>query len=193
MPVNPSAELVRVINAGEIQLPRGADVRTAILGTSWRGVAKEIPALFEEHTPDFALHFGVASSVQGFRIERKAHNQTCAKRDVHGKLPETECISTQGPAQLECRVDTARLAAALKKEKLLAFTSSDAGEYICNMLFYISLSNSYTSIYLKDALFVHIPPAGCFLQKIDLFTGVQIILRSCMNDPMLCSGTIRTA
>jgi len=193
MPVNRSAKLVRAINDGEIQLPRGADVQTAILKTSWLGAAEEIPALLEKHRPDFALHFGVANSAQGFRIEKTAHNRTCSTPDVHGKFPEMACIRTEGPEQLECKVNTASLVASLKKERLPASISNNAGDYLCNMLFYMSLIHSELSGNLQKSLFVHIPPTGHILPKNDLFTGVQIILRECMTDPIVRTGTVRTA
>jgi pyroglutamyl-peptidase len=72
------------------------------------------------------------------------------------------------------------LAQHLNEHGFAAETSRDAGGYLCNLLYYLSLEWAARQPESCEVLFVHIPPAeadGGPFSDADLVRGAQAILR----------------
>ncbi|RME98243.1 MAG: hypothetical protein D6773_14700, partial [Alphaproteobacteria bacterium] len=139
MPDNPSARLIEAIEAGHVILPPGCRVTTAVIRTSWGHATAQLDRLLRRHEPDFTLHFGVAATARGFRLERSARNCAGARADADGALPDDSCICAGAPQRIESAADVAGLAEQLEARGICAEVSDDAGDYLCNMLFFQAL------------------------------------------------------
>lgn len=179
-PENPSEYLVQAIEQDRIRRPHGVDIKTAVLPTSWSKVSDMVSGMHAEERPDIALHFGVADDARGYCIERLARNRTKCTPDVDGHLPRRAYISRRGPTRLGTSLPVARIMLGLRALGLPATISDNAGDYLCNMLFYLSLCSG-TGRAAGSALFVHIPQISAFASEKELFRGAEVIIRNCVS------------
>ena len=144
------------------QLARAApklfpDVRFAIevLPTEWEAGLRRLQLVLDEARPDLALHFGVSSRARGFEIEQRARNVCAATPDACGGLPASHMLLPGGVDYLPASLPVRHVVARLRRLRIPAFASRDAGAYLCNAALYRSL------VCAKDARrrvgFVHIP------------------------------------
>lgn len=180
-PENPSERLIEQFDAGEIRLPPGVHVTTAVLPTSWVSVPSLVAELLARHQPDIALHFGFSARARGFRIERIAQNRTHARADVDGRLPRRSTVRHGARRHLISPLPVHRIVMHLRAQGLVTELSSDAGGYLCNKLFYLSLTGQGHDRHLRNALFVHIPEVSAFSRPNDLARGTEIIIRACSS------------
>ncbi len=180
-PDNPSEYLIHSIEQGQIRIPHGISVTTAILPTSWSKVPDAISRIHAGHRPDIALHFGVAEQTRGYRIERQARNQTERVPDADGDLPRRPYIQRRGPSRFRSSLPTVRIMLRLRALGLPASLSDNAGSYLCNKLFYLSLCSGQQATAPGSALFVHIPHLSSFAGEKELFSGAEAIIRTCCD------------
>jgi pyroglutamyl-peptidase len=176
---NPSEGLVRAIGAGALRLPSGVNVSTAILPTSWEKVTQTAPALLARHQPDIALHFGLAREARSLRIEKLARNRTENRLDVDGRLPRAARVRACGPRQLHSALPANRIMLRLRALGLAVHLSHDAGGYLCNQLFYLSLLHANMAGRPARALFVHIPPLSEPVRQEGLVRAAEAIVGAC--------------
>ena len=157
IPQNASASLVLALEKSAALLP-GLSIAAAIFPVVWseaRAAAREAAARFK---PDAILHFGVSKRVSGFEIETRAFNISGPKEDHAGATrPESQLVAAGKPV-LMATLPPFHLLDRLKRGGFPAAVSDDAGRYLCNALFYWSLSDAGTEGPLVS--FVHIPALG---------------------------------
>ena len=88
------------------------------------------------------------SSRSGVEVERTARNIRGPREDCDGCAPETPVLVEDGPATLP---------STLPWEALAVATSDDAGQYLCNAVFYLA-QHHLPSIPVRG--FVHLPATG---------------------------------
>ncbi len=103
------------------------------------------------HEFAFVLHFGVAMKSEKIRLEKKAKNFCGEGKDITG-FSKTGLIKENEPKSLVSQVNTEHLAEWLNNEGFPCEVSEDAGDYLCNFLYFISLLH-----FSGNVLFVHIP------------------------------------
>lgn len=136
--------------------------RALELPTSFR----EAPALLRRHwvelNPVALVHLGVATQSTGVRIESQATNRVAAKVDARGYKPmEGPIDPTEAPDfVLRCPLDAQAIAARLQSAGLECEASDNAGDYVCNFLYFASLSRRLSDAQPKPVLFIHLPPEG---------------------------------
>jgi pyroglutamyl-peptidase len=148
-PVNPSAEL-----AGRLAAVFGgcAGFRAAILPTEYRAGRAKLAAEIADFRPDIVICFGVAAAAEQVRIESRACIRAHpARKDAAGLLPED---IAPGPEHLHSALDLEALAADMWAGGAAAGISADAGDYLCNFIYYTALREGAGRY---DAVFVHIP------------------------------------
>ncbi|MBK1624749.1 pyroglutamyl-peptidase I [Afifella marina] len=154
---NPSAWLVERL-ADKAGGPRlDADLRTAILATDWQEGPNTLDLLWQTHHPDVVVHFGVAAGARGFRLERVARNARLARPDVRGALPPSAELEEAGPPSWRGSLPLRRIHAALSGAGIPADFSDDAGDYLCNAIFYRSGRYAAEAGRLVMAGFIHLP------------------------------------
>ena len=133
-----------------------------ILPTVWQTAPRRAIALCDHHNPVLVLHFGVAKSASGFRIETQARNACQLTPDAHGAIPASNTISPSGPELRPATIPTRDIVSRLQQQKLPAQLSDDAGGYLCNAVLYHSLSAAETAANGGPATgFIHIPHEFC--------------------------------
>jgi pyroglutamyl-peptidase len=153
---NPSAWLAEAL--AEHGPPEfDAELHARVLPTEWRA-AELMPGLYASLQPHVMIHFGVDRRAKALRIERFAHNRTARRADAAGALPASAMIAPEGPDRYATELPAAALAAHLRNCGLPAVTSRSAGNYLCNFLYYHSLSWARQQGDACLALFMHIPP-----------------------------------
>ncbi|MDQ0325707.1 pyroglutamyl-peptidase [Rhodopseudomonas julia] len=154
---NPSAWLVERL-ADEADGPGlDADLRTAVLATDWQEGPRALDLLWQAHHPDVVVHFGVAAEARGFRLERMARNARLARPDVRGALPQSAELDEAGPSSWRGSLPLRRIHAALASAGIPADFSDDAGDYLCNAIFYRSGRYAAEAGRLVMAGFIHLP------------------------------------
>lgn len=182
-PVNPTEELIGLIDA-QGWAPAGAVLRTAVLPVEYArvpGLLGEIGAAFR---PDIAVHFGLAETAKGFRLERTARNRSSLdKPDAAGRPPPSRTI-VRGGGPIASGLPLEAIAAALRQRGLPVQFSSNAGEYLCNHTFYIACGRTQPGYAPAMAGFVHVP----FLDTQLALLGERGAGLACLSQRALLDG-----
>ena len=123
---------------------------------------KQLEEEGDEETVLFLVHLGVHARASGFLLEQVACNEmTFSSPDMRGLLAVQQPICSNSPFQneLSCGANLQSLAEKLLQEGFPVEVSSDAGRFICNYIYYQSLSmcqnmDAPAPVY---SLFVHVP------------------------------------
>ena len=150
---NPTASLLRALRKDNSH----CETRLLTLPVSFAHVLTDVIAAYQAHHPTKILHLGVATESNRIRIETNAYNHIQARvPDIEGRQPRNARINrAKPPSDLLLGSPSAeRLVDSLNDHDLPAATSTDAGRYVCNALFYASLSRFGAS---SEVSFVHVP------------------------------------
>ncbi len=191
---NPSESLVRHLKE-EGWLIGEYDIRYVIFKTQYREVENEISNLLNTFNPDLIVSFGLNANAKGFEIERFARNfVSLEKLDDSGYSPETIVIDKFGADVIETSMNVESIHNALKNKGIMSAISMSAGNYVCNYLYYLTLTLKQHQI---SSIFVHIPLSNNDLIKIrpymdnlnnlrwltekDLYSGAKLIIREALD------------
>jgi len=156
---NPTAELIEWLGSQRLGARHPpAEIATAIIPTEWSVLPEMHARLMADHQPDVAIHFGLRVSSEAFHIEQRAQNWKSGEPDATGERLSPSPVLTAKPRLLHTPYPVERLVDHLKRQGLPARLSVDAGPYICNMAYYLSLDGMGDAGNPGSALFVHIPP-----------------------------------
>lgn len=187
-PVNPTGTLTEGLAARVTR--RGLGVAAAVLTTEYAAAETTLSRLLEEYDPTVVLHFGLSARARGLRIERRALNRASTFRaDACGQVPQQGVIEPAGPAMRLSSLPVERALAGLGRAGLAASVSLDAGDYLCNYVFYRSLAMSVGR--RRVVGFIHVPMPTATgggvgnrrnrLDADDLLDGAQIILEVALS------------
>ena len=172
---NPTGEVARALDGGRVW---GVALHGVELPVEWDAAFEALQAAAAACQPRALVMFGVADRA-GVSVESTARNHRGARPDVRGRGGDlVGPIEAGGPARLETTLP-ASLAAAVGP--LPITPSDDAGDYLCNFVFYRAL-RSLLDVPLRG--FVHVPrlwspatPDGRSLSQIQAsMTGVVTAL-----------------
>lgn len=175
-PVNPTETLMARLAARPPALGPEVTVTTAVIPTVYGSLADELARLGALHRPHVAVHFGLAASATGFRLERLARNrQNVMRVDAAGGLPTAVEIAPGG-ADLPTRLPLDPIAEALHAAGLPVQWSDDCGDYLCNTTFYHAVGGLVDGYAPAVTGFIHVPLPGEALSEDGLERGARIIL-----------------
>lgn len=154
--VNPSADVARLLADDP---PPGVELRTATLPVAFGPDVEAAWPLWDAFSPDLFLMLGQGGG-PAIRIERYAHNLRREREMKEGKL--VPCghdapILTGEPVAYETPLPVLALEAALREAGIPGVASRDAGDYVCNHLYYRALHRTETERLPVQALFLHLP------------------------------------
>ncbi|GBF26844.1 pyrrolidone-carboxylate peptidase [bacterium MnTg02] len=155
---NPSAWLAEHLQANPCKQLSDIALTSHVLETSWHYVDRYFEPLIEAVMPHVAIHFGLDQSGSQFRIETRARNNAARSADCNGAHFKRSNIVAGAPHILSTTLPHWPLIDRLRKQQLPAHASQDAGHYLCNYLYYLSLWNSRRAESPRLTCFVHIPP-----------------------------------
>ncbi|HML27344.1 MAG TPA: pyroglutamyl-peptidase I [Hyphomicrobium sp.] len=157
VPINVSADLARkTVRIARRTFP-ACRFHSSVLPTEWRRAPALVATLHDRYRPILALHFGVASGTQGFRLEARAENVCRALLDAAGMPPPADRICADGPAERPTTIKISAIAKTLEARGFPCTISDDAGGYLCNAVLYQSLASA--EMHGGAAGFIHIPSA----------------------------------
>lgn len=151
---------------------------TQRLPVAWNAMPALVARQAVEIDPDIVIHFGVHAKARGFTIEDCARNQTAITVDAMGCEWDQHQIVPQAPHLLKAPGPAKKLATHLANRGLPAVPSTDAGTYLCNMLFFLSLEQRHRTGRPAVVQFVHIPPLARQSGRISPNAMTREILRN---------------
>jgi len=159
-PYNPTEALMRRLAVYRPRLRRlGIHLDCAILPVIYAELPERLARLLQDHEPDGALHFGLASRRLHFTIETRALNRCSPLRpDAAGKKPwnpETlgsHFLQAGGPMIMASRFPARMIVTALNRRGIPTRLSQDAGDYLCNMALYHACRSG-----IAATGFIHVP------------------------------------
>lgn len=157
VPHNPTADLIGWLEDGGAAHCRGAEITTAVLPVQWQAGATRMLDLLQAHAPDVLLQFGASRRATGFRVEQWARNRTSFHPDAGGQRAPGHEVRAGAPRTLRASLPAPRLVIQLQGLGLPAIASTDAGGYLCNAMYFLSLEHIQRSRWPTLCQFVHIP------------------------------------
>ncbi|MCG6857895.1 MAG: pyroglutamyl-peptidase I [Salaquimonas sp.] len=191
-PQNPTQALVEHLRADPPAFEGLGAFHAECLDVDYEAIAPRLSAIGREFAPDIAIHFGLAASCSGFRLERVARNRHAqAQPDNRGALPASGAICA-GPETLSSRLPLDAIAAALGNAGLPVEWSDDAGSYLCNTVMTLSLAHACECFAPLMSGFVHVPLPGAGPEEDrmafdDLAVGTTLIVETCAREWLACA------
>lgn len=156
-PENPTATLIQAIEAGRIKTPNGVRIEARLLPTEFTASWEVFQRAIAEVKPDAVVQFGLSARAIGFTLECVARNQMASTLpDNSGFRPEDEAIEPGAPLVLPTGLPVEDIYHALATKGLPTEYSESAGTYVCNHLFYRTMSLPPTQR-PRCAGFIHVP------------------------------------
>lgn len=190
VPANPTEALIGALEHPRARLSGFGDIHLAVLPVDYRALPAHLERFGAVVMPDIALHFGVSGGARQFAVETLARNRVCtAKPDNSGHIPG-ELFLRSGGDSLPSSLPVDKIVAGLAAQGLPAQLSDDAGDYLCNALFYLSRGAHCPPFAPVKAGFIHVPPFGTELADGSgrgfnlplLLRGALAILDACVRD-----------
>jgi pyroglutamyl-peptidase len=133
----------------------GSIVTARALPCAYNLCVTELMAAYARFRPRAVLMTGQAARRSMVCVERIARNHASSMlRDNHGALGSAV---VDGAAALEAPAPAAHIARAIRAAGIAARVSSDAGDYVCNHLYYGALRRMAESASTVPAIFIHVP------------------------------------
>jgi pyroglutamyl-peptidase len=169
-PVNASAQVLE-IDAWPVR--EHWQVRTCILPVSW---ARAWPMLESELDASVrgVLALGQAD-IDGLQLERHARNHNGSRVDADGDPPGAQQIVPEGPGTRATRLPLARLQRGLEAGGHPVTVADDAGDFLCNHVFYRLMDHVAHHRADLQAGFVHVPEPGRMAGE-DLRAAVLVLV-----------------
>jgi pyroglutamyl-peptidase len=179
--VNPSQLLVEALEG---------DVAAAVLPVSYARAADALRAAVLDTDPDVVICFGQADGRPGISAERFAHNlDETETTDNDAATGSGASIDADGPAAYPSTLPVDEIVAALRRERIPAAPSRDAGGFLCNHVFYVLMRE--LDLHRRGTIggFVHVPlvPEQTLDKSIasmpleSLVTAARVIVTTCVQ------------
>jgi pyroglutamyl-peptidase len=151
---NESAQALRALGLSRAQRDR---VRALLLPVSWRrGLARLGRALARPGLAAVVLT-GEAGGRGVVTPEAWARNRAGAAKDVDGRRAPSALLERRGPARRKATWDAGDVVRVLRRARVPARVSRDAGAYLCNAAFFLALGRARSSRPPLPTAFVHLP------------------------------------
>jgi len=155
-PQNPTEVLVKALGGEQPGSLGAIAFKTVVLSTDYRRSWETLRRIYRRFEPDVVVHFGLAGKAKAIHIETVGINLIDPKKpDISGYAPRLGQARRGGPKRLSVTLPADSILAALKRERVEALLSDDAGDYVCNATLYRSLHIAPGS---RRVGFIHVPP-----------------------------------
>lgn len=193
-PENPTAWAMAEIERSGWQ-PDGAQLVTRTLPVRFDLWDKELQPMLATVKPDAVIAFGLSAKTSGITLESTARNRVATERpDFTGACATGDCAVDGGAVMLPTRLPLRDMSECLREAGIPIVRSDDAGDYLCNLLFY-RLMDFAAAGGPRVAGFVHVPyldtqvarlaaaghelQIGGSLTETQLVQAVKIIVECC--------------
>ena len=133
---------------------------------SYEYVRERIPSLWQEIKPDLCIHVGV-SPYRSIKYEKCANNHGYFLQDVDSQFLESSTVHPGSPDVLKTLLDLDELSDQVLsivaqeeggESNVKIEVSFNAGQYLCDYIYYTSLHHRMKNLYEAPVLFIHVPP-----------------------------------
>ncbi|XP_073954168.1 pyroglutamyl-peptidase 1-like [Choristoneura fumiferana] len=177
-PVNASWEAVKLMNKEAIEDKHRIELVTLEIPVTYQNVDEFVPALWETHEPKLMIHVGVSSIANCFTLETQAHRKGYQRQDYFEQCPANHICTAEGAIRIHTKLNVERICKEFNdgaEENVSAVSSKDAGRYLCEYIYYTSLSVDNTR-----TLFVHVPDTNLYPSE-QTARGLEKILDLCLE------------
>jgi pyroglutamyl-peptidase len=180
--VNSSWEAVKELSSLGLQCRgRRVDLEIREIKVEYGYVSKHIPQLWDDITPNLCVHVGL-SPANVVKLEKFARNSTYLMPDNVRAVPSHGQCIPGGDEKIECHFDLEKIIKQLPTDVTVE-ESRDAGQYLCDFIYYTSLSLGKAPV-----LFIHVPPLNKPYSKEKLGYILKHIVEALLNDIVSCSA-----
>ncbi|MBO6757797.1 MAG: peptidase C15 [Roseibium sp.] len=152
MPVNPTARLMERLPKRLPDQVHGVRLDYLVLPPVWADRMPVIQAQIAKISPDAVVHLGVDGKRRQINIETRAVNQASQIRaDAAGRRHARAVLDPGGSAVRTATLPVRAIRAAVARSGAPAALSANAGDYLCNAVFWDTLGAGI------PAVFVHVP------------------------------------
>lgn len=177
-PENPTGPLVKALARAFRKGPERISIH--IFKTTYAAVDRDLPRLLTKHRPDVLLMFGLAANSRGLRVETRARNRIARVPDASFVVPKSRVIEAGAPASLSIRAPKAALLRAARSCGVSARISVNAGDYLCNYLYWRALQAARNSSGPRLAAFIHVPVLSASVTAEQLAEAGAAILQTAL-------------
>ncbi len=153
---NPSEQIVDSFKNQKSQLetPKTKLNTTEIIEVSCKQIDSSLSKLYskmkqEKDTLNLFIHYGYDDTTQSISLESQAFNRI-------QEMAKEEKITESGPDCIKGKLPIKEIVAKLKGKGINCVMSEDPGNYVCNYIFYQSMS-AFSSNENACSLFIHVP------------------------------------
>nr|CAG4646622.1 EOG090X0F1W [Macrothrix elegans] len=136
-------------------------------------VKKLVPQLWQQYKPKLVVHAGLSGTAQGLTLETQAFNYGYCSKDVNGCIPQDSICQSGLPGCLQSAIDMRSVCHYINDSPcgVLSCISTDPGRYLCDYIYYTSLS-----IDSSRTAFVHVPVLGRPYSALQLAQALKIAI-----------------
>jgi pyroglutamyl-peptidase len=195
-PENPTAWAMGELEREGWQ-PADARLATRTLPVRFDMWERELRPLLASTKPDAVVAFGLSAKAMGVTLESTARNRVATGRpDYSGACATSGFVTDGGPEIYPTRLPLRDISVALRNEGVPIGRSDDAGDYMCNLLFY-RLMEFAEAGGPRVAGFIHVPyldtqvarlaavghnlEYGSVLSEPQLLGAVKIVIEACVR------------
>jgi len=185
-PENPTAWAIGELARSAWQ-PAGARLETAVLPVTYDMWDNHALPLVRRLRPASVIAFGLSAKTTGITLEATARNVVATDRpDIAGKHAPSPKVEANGPATRPSALPLATIASALARAQVPTVHSDDAGDYLCNMLFY-RLLHSAADTGIVQSGFIHVPYLKSQIERLST-AGHDIVHGGTLDEEVLLRG-----
>ncbi|XP_068620454.1 pyroglutamyl-peptidase 1 [Battus philenor] len=185
-PVNASWEAVKLMNKEKLEDKHNIELVLLEIPVTYENVDEFVPALWETHTPKLMIHVGVSSEANCMTLETQAHRKGYQRMDYFDKCPADHICTAEGAIRLQTKLNVEKICKEFNGnplEETSAVSSKDAGRYLCEYIYYTSLSVDNTR-----TLFIHVPDIPRYPSDVTA-RALERILELCLEQVIEMDNT----
>ncbi|NJL03389.1 MAG: pyroglutamyl-peptidase I [Chloroflexaceae bacterium] len=153
---NPTQTLMQAIADAA---PSGVRLHTAVLPVTYAEAWTHLHHLLRQHQPQIVVCTGLAVQAETLRLERYAHNRVSTSvADNVGNVPSSAVIVPNAPDTYPTTLPVAQILVTLPAAGIAIAPSDDAGDYVCNYVYFHALHHLAHHAPHVACGFVHVPP-----------------------------------
>ncbi|XP_054569159.1 pyroglutamyl-peptidase 1-like protein [Eptesicus fuscus] len=175
--VNSSWEAVKELSKLGLGRDTEVELRTLQLPVDYREVKRRVTRIWEDLQPQLTVHVGVDATAKAVVLEQRGRNRWYRETDVRGFRPESGACVPDGPEVIESRVNMKAVSRRVAVEGVEVLFSRDAGRYVCDYTYYLSLHHGN-----GRAALIHVPPLSPGLPASLLGKALQVIIQEMLEE-----------
>ncbi|XP_032955879.1 pyroglutamyl-peptidase 1-like protein isoform X2 [Rhinolophus ferrumequinum] len=178
--VNSSWEAVKELSKLGLGSDVEVDLRTLQLPVDYREVKQAVIRIWEDLQPQLTVHVGLDAAAKTIVLEQCGKKRGYRDADIRGFRPEHGACLPDGPEVIASCVNMAAVSRRVAVEGVAVAFSRDAGRYVCDYTYYLSLHHGNGC-----AALIHVPPLSPWLPASLLGKALQVIIQEMLEEELL--------